>query len=200
MKFTELCWKVFNESITEYHVHDNVDFPIANPYDKKDLEHLLYHKNWIDTVQWHFEDIIRDPNIDPKEALILKRRIDKSNQDRTDMVEYIDSYFLQKYAGVKVIDGAKINTESPAWAIDRLSILALKVYHMRQETERKDVDQDHINRCQAKLNVLLEQHKDLSTAIEELIEDIESGRKYMKVYKQMKMYNDETLNPVLYKK
>ncbi|MCQ2236030.1 MAG: DUF4254 domain-containing protein [Bacteroidales bacterium] len=200
MKFTELCWKVFNESITEYHVHDNVDFPIANPYDKKDLEHLLYHKNWIDTVQWHFEDIIRDPNIDPKEALILKRRIDKSNQDRTDMVEYIDSYFLQKYADVKVIDGAKINTESPAWAIDRLSILALKVYHMRQETERKDVDQDHINRCQAKLNVLLEQHKDLSTAIEELIEDIESGRKYMKVYKQMKMYNDETLNPVLYKK
>lgn len=200
MKFTELCWKVFNESITEYHVHDNVDFPIANPYDKKDLEHLLYHKNWIDTVQWHFEDIIRDPNIDPKEALILKRRIDKSNQDRTDMVEYIDSYFLQKYAGVKVIDGAKINTESPAWAIDRLSILALKVYHMRQETERKDVDQDHINRCQAKLNVLLEQHKDLSTAIKELIEDIESGRKYMKVYKQMKMYNDETLNPVLYKK
>lgn len=200
MKITELCWKVFNESITEYHVHDNVDFPIANPYDKKDLEHLLYHKNWIDTVQWHFEDIIRDPNIDPKEALILKRRIDKSNQDRTDMVEYIDSYFLQKYADVKVIDGAKINTESPAWAIDRLSILALKVYHMRQETERKDVDQDHINRCQAKLNVLLEQHKDLSTAIEELIEDIESGRKYMKVYKQMKMYNDETLNPVLYKK
>lgn len=200
MKFTELCWKVFNESIAEYHVYDNVDHAIANPYDKKDLEHLLYHKNWIDTVQWHFEDIIRDPNIDPKEALVLKRRIDKSNQDRTDMVEYIDSYFLQKYADVKVQSGAKINTESPAWAIDRLSILALKVYHMKQETERKDVDQAHIDRCQAKLNVLLEQHKDLTTAIEELIEDIEAGRKYMKVYKQMKMYNDETLNPVLYKK
>ncbi|MDO4461328.1 MAG: DUF4254 domain-containing protein [Bacteroidia bacterium] len=200
MKFTELCWKVFNESIADYHIHDNVDHPIANPYDKKDLEHLLYHKNWIDTVQWHFEDIIRDPNIDPKDALVLKRRIDKSNQDRTDMVEYIDSYFLQKYADVKALDDAKINTESPAWAIDRLSILALKVYHMKQETERKDVDQAHIDRCQAKLNVLLEQHKDLSTAIEELIEDIEAGRKYMKVYKQMKMYNDETLNPVLYKK
>lgn len=200
MKFTELCWKVFNQSIADYHVHDNVDQPIANPYDKKDLEHLLYHKNWIDTVQWHFEDIIRDPNIDPKEALVLKRRIDKSNQDRTDMVEYIDSYFLQKYADVKVQANAKINTESPAWAIDRLSILALKVYHMKQETERKDVDAAHIERCQTKLNVLLEQHKDLSTAIEELIEDIEAGRKYMKVYKQMKMYNDETLNPVLYKK
>lgn len=200
MKFTELCWKVFNQSIADYHVHDNVDQPIANPYDKKDLEHLLYHKNWIDTVQWHFEDIIRDPNIDPKEALVLKRRIDKSNQDRTDMVEYIDSYFLQKYCDVKVQADAKINTESPAWAIDRLSILALKVYHMKQETERKDVDAAHIERCQTKLNVLLEQHKDLSTAIEELIEDIEAGRKYMKVYKQMKMYNDETLNPVLYKK
>ncbi|MCQ2200854.1 MAG: DUF4254 domain-containing protein [Bacteroidales bacterium] len=200
MKFTELCWKVFNQSIADYHVHDNVDQPIANPYDKKDLEHLLYHKNWIDTVQWHFEDIIRDPNIDPKEALVLKRRIDKSNQDRTDMVEYIDSYFLQKYADVKVQPNAKINTESPAWAIDRLSILALKVFHMKQETERKDVDASHIEKCQAKLNVLLEQHKDLSTAIEELIEDIEAGRKYMKVYKQMKMYNDETLNPVLYKK
>ena len=200
MKFTELCWKVFNQSIADYHVHDNVDQPIANPYDKKDLEHLLYHKNWIDTVQWHFEDIIRDPNIDPKEALVLKRRIDKSNQDRTDMVEYIDSYFLQKYAEVKVQPNAKINTESPAWAIDRLSILALKVFHMKQETERKDVDASHIEKCQAKLNVLLEQHKDLSTAIEELIEDIEAGRKYMKVYKQMKMYNDETLNPVLYKK
>lgn len=200
MKFTELCWKVFNQSIADYHVHDNVDQPIANPYDKKDLEHLLYHKNWIDTVQWHFEDIIRDPNIDPKEALVLKRRIDKSNQDRTDMVEYIDSYFLQKYAEVKVQPNAKINTESPAWAIDRLSILALKVFHMKQETERKDVDASHIEKCQVKLNVLLEQHKDLSTAIEELIEDIEAGRKYMKVYKQMKMYNDETLNPVLYKK
>lgn len=200
MKFTELCWKVFNQSIADYHVHDNVDQPIANPYDKKDLEHLLYHKNWIDTVQWHFEDIIRDPNIDPKEALVLKRRIDKSNQDRTDMVEYIDSYFLQKYADVKVQPNAKINTESPAWAIDRLSILALKVFHMKQETERKDVDASHIEKCQAKLNILLEQHKDLSTAIEELIEDIEAGRKYMKVYKQMKMYNDETLNPVLYKK
>lgn len=200
MKFTELCWKVFNQSIADYHVHDNVDQPIANPYDKKDLEHLLYHKNWIDTVQWHFEDIIRDPNIDPKEALVLKRRIDKSNQDRTDMVEYIDSYFLQKYADVRVQPNAKINTESPAWAIDRLSILALKVFHMKQETERKDVDASHIEKCQAKLNVLLEQHKDLSTAIEELIEDIEAGRKYMKVYKQMKMYNDETLNPVLYKK
>lgn len=200
MKFTELCWKVFNQSIADYHVHDNVDQPIANPYDKKDLEHLLYHKNWIDTVQWHFEDIIRDPNIDPKEALVLKRRIDKSNQDRTDMVEYIDSYFLQKYGDVKVQANAKINTESPAWAIDRLSILALKVFHMKQETERKDVDASHIEKCQTKLNVLLEQHKDLSTAIEELIEDIEAGRKYMKVYKQMKMYNDETLNPVLYKK
>lgn len=199
MKQTELFWKVFNESIADYHKYDNVDHEIENPYDKSQIEHLLYHKNWVDTVQWHFEDIIRDPEIDPKAALVLKRRIDASNQLRTDMVEFIDSYFLDKYKDVKVAPGAKINTESPAWAIDRYSILALKIYHMEQETKRTDVDAEHIAKCTQKLNVLKEQHKDLSTAIEELLEDIEAGRKYMKVYKQMKMYNDESLNPILYK-
>lgn len=198
MKQTELFWKVFNQAITDYHKYDDVDHEIENPYDRSQLEHLLYHKNWVDTVQWHFEDIIRDPEIDPAAALVLKRRIDASNQVRTDMVEYIDSYFLDKYKDVKVAADAKINTESPAWAIDRYSILALKIYHMEQETKREDVDQAHKEACQKKLNVLKEQHKDLSTAIEELIEDIEAGRKYMKVYKQMKMYNDPNLNPILY--
>lgn len=197
---TELCWKIFNEAIVDYHKYDNIDQPIQNPYPKEQFEHLLYHKNWVDAVQWHFEDVVRDPNIDPAEALVLKRRIDASNQVRTDMVEYIDSYFLDKYKDVKIQEGARINTESPAWAIDRFSILALKVYHMKQETERKDVSEEHIAACTKKLNVLLEQHRDLSTAIEELLEDIEAGRKYMKVYKQMKMYNDPNLNPVLYKK
>jgi len=200
MKMTELCWKIFNEAIVDYHKYDNIDQPIQNPYPKEQFEHLLYHKNWVDAVQWHFEDVVRDPNIDPAEALVLKRRIDASNQVRTDMVEYIDSYFLDKYKDVKIQEGARINTESPAWAIDRFSILALKVYHMKQETERKDVSEEHIAACTKKLNVLLEQHRDLSTAIEELLEDIEAGRKYMKVYKQMKMYNDPNLNPVLYKK
>lgn len=195
---TELFWKVFNQAITDYHKYDDVDHEIENPYDRSQLEHLLYHKNWVDTVQWHFEDIIRDPEIDPAAALVLKRRIDASNQVRTDMVEYIDSYFLDKYKDVKVAADAKINTESPAWAIDRYSILALKIYHMEQETKREDVDQAHKEACQKKLDVLKEQHKDLSTAIEELIEDIEAGRKYMKVYKQMKMYNDPNLNPILY--
>ncbi|MCQ2202956.1 MAG: DUF4254 domain-containing protein [Bacteroidales bacterium] len=199
MKQTELFWKVFNESIVDYHKYDNVDKEIENPYDKSQIEHLLYHKNWVDTVQWHFEDIIRDPEIDPKAALVLKRRIDASNQLRTDMVEYIDSYFLNMYKDVKVLPDAKINTESPAWAIDRYSILALKIYHMEQETKRTDVGPDHIEKCQKKLDVLREQHKDLSTAIEELLADIAAGRKYMKVYKQMKMYNDESLNPILYK-
>lgn len=198
MKQTELFWKVFNQAITDYHKYDDVDHEIENPYDRSQLEHLLYHKNWVDTVQWHFEDIIRDPEIDPAAALVLKRRIDASNQVRTDMVEYIDSYFLDKYKDVKVAADAKINTESPAWAIDRYSILALKIYHMEQETKREDVDQAHKEACQKKLDVLKEQHKDLSTAIEELIEDIEAGRKYMKVYKQMKMYNDPNLNPILY--
>lgn len=200
MTFTDLCNKIFNESIDAYHVTDHVDTPINNPYPIKSIEYYLYLKNWIDTVQWHFEDIIRDPNINPEAALVLKRRIDKSNQDRTDLVELIDSYFLDKYKAVKVAPDAVINTESPAWAIDRLSILALKIYHMRQEVERTDTSAEHHAQCANKLNVLLEQQKDLSTAINQLIADIEVGHKYMKVYKQMKMYNDPSLNPVLYGK
>ena len=172
--------------------------PINNPFPKDKFEHLLYHKNWIDTVQWHFEDIIRDPNIDPVAALTLKRRIDASNQERTDMVEYIDSYFLQKYSNITVKAGAKINSESPAWAFDRLSILALKIYHMNEEATREGASAEHRQKCQEKLNVLLEQRTDLSTAIEDLLLDFENGDKFMKVYKQMKMYNDDDLNPVLY--
>src|SRR5690606_15131274 len=198
MNFTEKAWQIFNSCIDDYHLSNDVNAQINNPYNESDLiEHLLYKKNWIDTVQWHLEDIIRDPEIGPVEALKIKRWIDKSNQERTDMVEYIDSWFLQKYANVEIQVDAKINTESPAWAIDRFSILALKVYHMREEVNRTDATPEHIAQCQTKLNILLEQQKDLSTAIEELIQDIEAGRKYMKVYKQMKMYNDDELNPVL---
>nr|WP_294785500.1 DUF4254 domain-containing protein [uncultured Flavobacterium sp.] len=196
--FSKLAYSVFEQSIKDYHQFDNVDQPINNPYPKDKFEHLLYLKNWIDTVQWHFEDIIRDPQIDPVAALTLKRRIDASNQERTDMVEYIDGYFLQKYSDIKVKDGAKINSESPAWAFDRLSILALKIYHMHEEATRVEASQEHRDKCQEKLNVLLEQRTDLSTAIEELLTDIENGDKFMKVYKQMKMYNDDELNPVLY--
>lgn len=198
MNFTTLCQEIFPAVIEDYHRYDNVDQPIANPYKKGSIEYLLYLKNWIDTVQWHLEDLIRDPKIDPVAALELKRRIDRSNQERTDMVEYIDRYFLDKFKDVKVAADAKINTESPAWAIDRLSILALKVYHMAQETKRTDVSDKHIQECQRKLDVLLQQQQDLTTAIEELLEDMAAGRKYMKVYKQMKMYNDPELNPVLY--
>ena len=200
MAFTDICNKIFNESITDYHVKDNVDTPIQNPYPLKSIEYYLYLKNWIDTVQWHFEDIIRDPHIDPAEALLSKRRIDKSNQDRTDLVELIDSYFLDKFKAVTVLPDALINTESPAWAIDRLSILALKIYHMQQEVNRTDTNPEHHQQCEKKLNILLEQQKDLSTAIGQLLDDIAAGRKYMKVYKQMKMYNDPALNPVLYGK
>ena len=198
--FTKRANEVFNESINEYHRYDDVDHPVNNTYPVDRIERLLYAKNWIDTVQWHLEDIIRDPNIDPVEALKIKRRIDASNQDRTDMVEYIDSYMLDKYKDVKVKPGAKINTETPAWAIDRLSILALKIYHMQQEVNRHDVSESHREACRKKLDVLLSQQVDLSTAIDELLADIESGEKYMKVYKQMKMYNDPELNPVLYAK
>jgi len=196
--FSKLAYSVFEQSIRDYHQFDNVDQPIDNPFPKEKIEHLLYLKNWIDTVQWHLEDIIRDPNIDPVAALTLKRRIDASNQERTDMVEYIDGYFLQKYAQVAVKNDAKINSESPAWAFDRLSILALKIYHMQEEATREEASQDHRDKCQAKLNILLEQRTDLSTAIDDLLTDIENGDKFMKVYKQMKMYNDDDLNPVLY--
>ena len=196
--FSKIAYSIFEQSIKDYHITDNVDQPINNPFPKEKIEHLLYLKNWIDTVQWHFEDIIRDPNIDPVAALTLKRRIDASNQERTDMVEYIDGYFLQKNVQVTVKPSAKINSESPAWAIDRLSILALKIYHMNEEATRNDASQDHRDKCQTKLNVLLEQRTDLSTAIEDLLGDIENGDKYMKAYKQMKMYNDDDLNPVLY--
>ena len=196
--FTENANRIFNRSIEDYHRWDDVDHPIENPFEAGTIDHLLYHKNWIDTVQWHLEDIIRDPAIDPVEALKIKRRIDKSNQDRTDMVEYIDSYLLDKYKAIVPAADARLNTETPAWAIDRLSILALKIYHMARETERTDVDETHREACHRKLDVLLMQQVDLSRAIEELIEDIEAGRKYMKTYKQMKMYNDPSLNPVLY--
>ncbi|MEG1699647.1 MAG: DUF4254 domain-containing protein [Alistipes sp.] len=196
--FTENANRIFNRAIENYHRHDDVDHPIENPFESGTLDHLLYHKSWIDTVQWHLEDIIRNPQIDPVEALLIKRRIDRSNQERTDMVEYVDSYLLDKYKEVKVASGARLNTETPAWAIDRLSILALKIYHMACEAERMDVDDAHRAACRKKLDVLLSQQVDLSKAIEELIEDIEAGRKYMKTYKQMKMYNDPALNPVLY--
>lgn len=195
--FSSFAFRIFEESIQTYHIEDRVDQPFRNPYPKEGIEHLLYRKNWIDTVQWHYEDLIRATDIDPVEALTLKRKIDSSNQDRTDLVEFIDAYFLKKHESATLKDNATINTESPAWAIDRLSILALKIYHMREEVARTDASEGHIASCTAKLNTLLEQKKDLSAAIDQLLEDIASGRKYMKVYKQMKMYNDEELNPVL---
>ena len=195
--FSSFANRIFEESISKYHQIDRVDQPFENPYSKGDIAHLLYRKNWIDTVQWHYEDIIRDPDIDPIAALKLKRQIDSSNQDRTDLVEFIDSYFLKKYQSVQIKGNATINTESPAWAIDRLSILALKIYHMQKEANRTDASQDHIDKCSQKLKVLLEQRVDLSIAIDQLLGDIEAGNTYMKVYKQMKMYNDDELNPVL---
>ena len=200
MTFAQNCNEIFDQTVKLYHVTDDVDAVFNNPFDEGSIEGRLARKNWIDAVQWHLEEIIRDEAIDPVAALALKRRIDRSNQDRTDLVEEIDSYFRQQYAGVTVKDDATINTESPAWAIDRLSILALKIWHMREQTERTDADAAHIAKCQAKLDVLLEQRIDLTTAIDQLLDDIAAGRKFMKVYRQMKMYNDPETNPVLYGK
>ena len=198
MTFTEQAIRIFQQAIRDYHLTDNVDTPIHNPYLRESIDFQLYLKCWIDTVQWHLEDIIRDPHIEPTEALALKRRIDHSNQDRTDLVEEIDTYFRKQYADVDPLPDARLNTESPAWAIDRLSILELKIWHMREQAERTDADEQHLQRCRLKLDVLLEQRTDLSTAIDQLLEDYEAGRKVMKVYRQMKMYNDPSTNPVLY--
>lgn len=198
MKFAEKSYRIFEESVLDYHKDDDVDAATRNPYEKGTVEDVLYAKNRIDAVQWHLEDIIRDPEIDPVAALALKRRIDRSNQERTDMVEELDSYFRNVYAHVKPLDDATINTESPAWALDRLSILALKIYHMAAEVNRADATPEHRTRCSAKLTVLEEQRADLISAIDALLDDIAAGRKYMKVYRQMKMYNDADTNPVLY--
>ena len=200
IKISKKAIKIFEKAVNDYHVYDDITRNPNNPFENKSFEHLLYEKNWIDTVQWHYEDIIRDPDIDPSEGMKLKRLIDSSNQNRTEMVEYIDSYFLNLYSNVTTRENAKVNTESPAWAIDRLSILILKIYHMEEESNRKDVSEDHRNNCQKKLNVLFEQREDLSESIDQLLIDMSTGIKKMRVYKQMKMYNDESLNPVLYKK
>ena len=200
MSFTEQANKIFRQAINDYHLTDNVDTTIRNPYDRDSIEYSLYLKCWIDTVQWHLEDIIRDPHINPQEALSMKRRIDRSNQDRTDLVEDIDSYFRQTYSNVTPLPDARLNTESPAWAVDRLSILALKIYHMREQVERQDASDEHRAKCQAKLDTLLTQRADLTTAIDQLLDDLAAGRRVMKLYRQMKMYNDPSLNPMLYKK
>ena len=200
MTFTQHCNTIFNQAIRDYHIKDDIETPINNPYGRDGIDSLLYTKCWIDTVQWHFEDIIRDPHIDPLDALSLKRRIDRSNQNRTDTVEQIDSWFRQHYSDVQPLPEARLNTESPAWAIDRLSILALKIYHMREQAERTDATAEHRQKCADRLAVLEQQQRDLSEAIGQLLDDIAAGRIYMKVYRQMKMYNDPSTNPVLYKK
>jgi len=194
------CIAIFNQSIKDYHVIDNVNTPINNPFEKGTIEHLMYLKNWVDTVQWHYEDIIRDPNINPVSGMELKRKIDKSNQHRTDLVEQIDDYYIELFKDVKTRENALINTESPAWVVDRLSILCLKIYHMQEQVDRKDANEKHLLQCQQKLAILKEQEADLSASFNQLLNDFEKGVKKIKVYRQMKMYNDEALNPVLYKK
>ena len=199
--FAKKAIEIFNQATQDFKKSDDINKLLVNRFDFNEnyIEHLLYKKSWIDTIQWAYEDIIRDPDIDPAEALALKRKIDASNQDRTDTVEMLDEYFMEKYKGVKVLEHATINTESPAWALDRLSILELKVYHMNIEASRNNASNEHKTKCSLKLKVLIQQREDLSQAINELLSEISEGKKYMKTYKQMKMYNDEELNPVLRK-
>lgn len=192
------AFKIFEQAIVDYHKYDDTDHPMENPYKDGSIEYVMYEKNWIDTVQWHYEDIVRDPEIDPKAGLELKRKIDKSNQHRTNVVEKVDDYYIELLKNADRKPDARLNTESPGWVVDRLSILALKIYHMQEEVNRKDATIDHKKKCQLKLDVLLEQKEDLFTSFNQLIEDVKAGIRYTKVYRQMKMYNDESLNPVLY--
>jgi hypothetical protein len=192
------CYAIFQQCIDDYHRHDDVDIPLQNPFSVESINALLYAKNWIDTVQWHLEDIIRAPAIEPQKALLIKRRIDKSNQDRTDMVERLDDYFLDQFKNVIAKPGTRINSETPAWLLDRMSILMLKIYHMKEQTERADVSKEHLKKVEAKLAILMEQKSDMQLAFDELIEDITKGNRRFKVYRQMKMYNDASLNPMLY--
>ena len=200
MSYSENANNIFDRAVADYHKHDHVDAQWPNPYPEGSPDAVLYDKCLVDARQWHLEDIVRDPEVSLEEAIAIKRRIDRSNQVRTDMVEDIDSYFLDKYKDVKPDADATINTESPAWAIDRLSILALKLWHMAEQADRKDADDEHRAKAAAKLAVLLEQRRDLSSAIDQLLDDIAAGRKYMKVYRQMKLYNDPSTNPALYGK
>lgn len=192
------CYTIFQKSIDDYHLTDDVDSPISDPFPAGSFSSLLYTKNWIDTVQWHLEDIIRKPDIDPSDGILIKRRIDRSNQDRTDTVEKIDDFFLEAFKNVKYLPEARMNSETPAWLLDRMSILLLKIYHMKEQTVRKDVTAEHLAKCRDKLMTLEEQKEDMRQAFDELIEDILSGTRRFKVYRQMKMYNDATLNPMLY--
>lgn len=198
LSFANKAWNIFQQAVEQYHVHDDINKIPQNPFQEGGLEHLLFSKNWIDTVQWHLEDIIRDENIHPDEALVIKRKIDASNQKRTDLVEYIDAWFLHQYQDVALKENFRLNTETPAWAIDRLSILVLKVYHMNIEAHRQDASDEHRVACEEKLRILLLQKRDLIQSIDELLSAIEKGEVKMTVYKQMKMYNDESLNPILY--
>lgn len=195
---SKLCSELFDTAVNEYHVLNTIEQPFYTILEVGSLPYLLYKKCWIDTVQWHMEDIIRDPAIDLKTGMDLKRKIDRSNQERTDIVEIIDDSLLNTYAAVELKPFAKINSESPAWIIDRLSILTLKIYHMNEETLRGNVSVAHHNACRHKLGILKEQRTDLMLCLDEFIDDLANGVKYMKVYRQMKMYNDENLNPVLY--
>lgn len=199
MNISEI-FNLFERQIAEYHKIDSVDEPSHNPFSVGTFEHLLWEKSHIDTVQWHLEDLIRPDDVDPVEALRLKRWIDRSNQNRTDMVERIDDYYMAQFQAVPHRPDATINTETPAWAIDRLSILALKLYHFGIEVARTDVGPEHHQKCLAKYNTLLQQKSDLIQAIDTLLSELSEGRKVMKLYRQMKMYNDPALNPMLYNK
>jgi Protein of unknown function (DUF4254) len=190
--------KIFRQAILDYHLQDHIDADMPLSFVDNKFGALLYQKTWIDTVQWHLEDIIRNPKIAPDNLVAIKRRIDASNQDRTDIVELIDQYLYEIFVNIQPLKNAKLNSETPAWLLDRMSILQLKIYHFQEQIGRIGIDENHQKSVTQKLFILNMQEADLAQCYNELIEDIATGQKLMKLYKQMKMYNDPRLNPVLY--
>ncbi len=171
--------------------------PIDNPY--RGFLNLVCEQHQRNFLLWHEEDKARDPTASDHEIAAVKRRIDRLNQERNDWIERLDEYILNNLAawGVRPLPRAKLNTETPGAAIDRLSILALRIYHMEEQTQRTDVDEEHRERARAKLSILHQQHEDLSTALADLLADLFSGKRVMKIYRQFKMYNDPAYNPYL---
>ena len=196
-KASELLEQQLNE-VAQWHVKA----PEPDYVEASDFPNLVSMQHYVNFELWHQEDMARDPDATDSKIAAVKRAIDVLNQRRNDMIEQMDQYLLDELQKKKInyTSETEMNSETPGSIIDRLSINALKIYHMDEEIQRLDVTDEHRKKCSGKLSVLQDQRNDLKKSLETLLADLSSGKKRLKVYQQMKMYNDENLNPVLYQK
>ena len=180
----------------------HIKLPESDHAEVTDFLSLVSKQHFFNFELWHQEDMARDSDAPDSKIAAVKRTIDVLNQQRNDLIEQIDQYLLNilQKKNVQYVKDADMNSETPGSIIDRLSINALKIYHMEEETQRTDVNNDHLKKCSVKVSVLYDQRNDLKKSLDKLLYDLSIGEKQLKVYKQMKMYNDENLNPVLYQK